>query len=214
MSMGLLINISSRWNEFLNQLKIKLPVERIQLSSEQIEEVCNEIEHQWLHLVITRAVFANAHFPHNRKYVSPYFYLEKEIQFRIEILTPDSPNFKLAASKLSSWHNKNYVIRLYGILEKYQILYSGRKAYNSELMELIYCLRPEIGAHGSGRKPSDSRSRAKLRKATRLINELFPRDDGQEYDANTVQDYWLPIDGVLEKMKDKAIGFVKSLKQK
>lgn len=187
-------------------------IKRIQLSDTQIEEVCSEIEHQWLYLVITRAVFSNKDFPKEVKYVSPNFYSERGIQFSIEILTPDTANFKRAAAGLKSWHNKNYVIRLYGILEKYQIMYSGRKAFNNELMDLIYCLRPEIGAHGSGRKPGDGKSKNKLRKATRLINKLFPREDGTKYEVSTIEDYWLPIDGVLEKMKDQAIEFVRSLK--
>ena len=91
-------------------------------------------------------------------------------------------------------------------------MYSGRKAYKNELMDLIYCLRPEIGAHGSGRKPGDGKSKNKLRKATRLINKLFPQEDGTKYKVSTIEDYWLPIDGVLEKMKDQAIEFVRSLK--
>lgn len=135
------------------------------------------------------------------------------IQFNIEIVTPNTPNFRLAAQGLKSWHNKNYVIRLYGVLEKYQIMYSGRKAYNSELMELIYLLRPKVGAHSSGQKPHDGDGKKELRKATRLINKLFPRADGKEYDVAKVEDYWLPIDGVLEKMKNQAIDFVRSLKR-
>jgi len=204
--------VSYHWNAFLDKLKMKLPIKEIQLSDKQVEEVCNEIEHQWLYLVMTRAVFSNAHFPDQTKYVSPNFYFRYGIRFSVEILTPDTPNFKVASSGLKSWHNKNYVIRLYGILEKYQIMYSGRKAYKNELMDLIYCLRPEIGAHGSGRKPDDGKSKSKLRKATRLINKLFPREDGTKYEVSTVEDYWLPIDGVLEKMKDQAIEFVRSLK--
>lgn len=211
--MRFLISTITWWNAFLSRLAIKLPVVKVRLSSEQIDEVCKEIEHQWLHIVITRAVFTNKHFPHERKYVSPGFYSNKGIQFNIEILTPETQNFKLGASGLNSWHNKNYVIRLYGILEKYQILHSGRKAYKNELMDLMYCLRPEIGAHGTGRRPRDGDGKRRLRKATALINKLFPSEDGTEYDLKQVQDYWLPIDGVLEKMKDQAIEFVKSLKR-
>lgn len=80
-------------------------------------------------------------------------------------------------------------------------------------MELIYYLRPEIGAHGSGRKPMDREGKRRLKKATLLINKLFPKDDGTEYEVSTVKDYWLPIDGVLEKMKVQVVDFVKSLKQ-
>jgi hypothetical protein len=194
-----------------------LPVDKIQLSEAQIDEICDEIEHQWLHLVMTRAVFANAHFanensPHKLEYTSPSFYVDYGIQFKIEILTPDTPNFKRAANGLKSWHNKNYVIRLFGILEKYGIMYSGRKAYKSELMWLIYYLRPKVGAHNSGRKPRGKDDKKELRKATRLINKLFPRQDGKEYNVTAVEDYWLPIDGVLKPMKNQAIEFVKSLK--
>jgi hypothetical protein len=200
-----------RWPNFIRNLFMENKVDKVQLSNEQVVEVCDEIEHQWLYLVMTRAVFNNKHFPHDLDYISPGFYERYEILFKVEILTPGSRNFKLAASGLKSWHNKNYVIRLNGILEKHRIMYSGRFAYKSELMELIYCLRPEMGAHGSGRKPNDSEGRRKLKKATRLINKLFPQPGGKEYDVKTVEDYWLPIDGVLEPMTRQAIQFIRSL---
>jgi hypothetical protein len=205
--------IINHWNAFLKRCMIKPMVKKVQLSNNQIDEVCNEIEHQWFYILMTRAVFTNKHFPRETQYVSPGFYSDKDIKFKIEILTPNTANFQRGASGLNSWHNKNYVIRLYGILEKYQIIYSGRKAYKNELMDLIYCLRPEIGAHGSGRKPKDGEGKRKLRKATSLINKLFPRDDGKIYDIQQVEDYWLPIDGVLEKMKDQSIEFVRSLRK-
>jgi hypothetical protein len=63
-------------------------VERRHADNNQIEEVCNEIEHQWLYLVITRAVLTNKHFPDHQKYVSPDFYSERGIQFSMEILRP------------------------------------------------------------------------------------------------------------------------------
>ena len=207
-------SLAIRWNNVLKSLSIKLPVKKVALTEEQVTEICEEIEHQWLHLLTTRAVFTNKHFPNSDEYESGGFYISRGIHFRVKILKR-SLNFIRGAGGLSNWHNKNYVIRLYGILEKYQVLYSGRKAYNSELMELIYCLRPEVGAHGSGRrvKATDSDGKRKLRKATRLINKLFPQDNGKEYDVETVQDYWLPIDGVLEKMKYMSIEFVKSLRK-
>ncbi|HZB12235.1 MAG TPA: hypothetical protein VE467_04375 [Chryseolinea sp.] len=88
---------------------------------------------------MTRAVFSNSHFPKALKYVSPSFYLDKDIQFGIEILTPNTENFKRAAHGLNSWHNKNYVIGLHGILEKHDVMKYGRNDGNSELMELISC---------------------------------------------------------------------------
>ena len=74
-----------------------------------------------------------------------------------------------------------------GLLEKYKIMYSGRKGYNNKLMILLYELRPKIGAHSSGRTPTN---RAQLRIATDLINELFDK----EIDSNQVQHYMLSID--------------------
>jgi hypothetical protein len=184
---------------------VQPPVKKPQLSKEQIDDVCNEIEHQWLHLVMTRAVFSNTHFPKVLKYKSPSFYSDRQIQFGIEILTPNTENFKRGAHGLNSWHNKNYVIRLYGILDKHEIMKYGRKVCHSDLMELIYCLRPKIGAHNSGRKPRDKDDIKAMIKATDLINKLFPQSSGKKYDLKTVTDYWLPIKEVLEPMKKQAI---------
>lgn len=178
---------------------------KFSLTAEQAAEVCNEIEDQWLHLVITRAVFSNANFPHDVKYDSPSFYSRLGIQFKVEILTPDTENFRRASYGLKSWHNKNFVIRLCGVLQKHDIMKHGRA--ESELLELIYTLRHDMGAHGFGGKPSSESGIERLKKATGTINKLF----GGSYKENEVRDYSLPIDGVLEKMKNRAVEYVKTL---
>jgi hypothetical protein len=185
---------------------IKREPARISLSTEQVDEICNEIEHQWLYLLMVRAVFNNIHFPKDSSYTSPGFYTQRGIGFRISI-PYRTEVFNKAALGLKNWLNQNYVIRLYGILEKHHILYFGRKVYRDPLMILLYELRPKIGAHSSGRKPSDKKH---LRKATRIINELFMTTVKLKLDE--VEHYALPIDHVLEPMKKKAIEFVRSLK--
>jgi hypothetical protein len=180
-------------------------VDKIKLKEHQVSEICNEIEHQWLYLLMTRAVFPS-YFPQNETYKSPSFYAKEGFSFTVKLPEKKSKSFRKGADGLTNWHNQNYVIRLYGLLEKYQILYSGRLAYNNKLMILLYELRPKIGAHSSGRKAHDKKH---LRKATDLINELFDKD----VDANAVQHYSLPVDSVLLPMKEMAIEFVKGLQE-
>ena len=153
---------------------------------------------------MTRAVFP-ADFPKYEMYDSPTFYSRLGLKFKISLPENKSREFIKGAEGLSNWLNQNYVIRLYGLLEKYKIMYSGRKAYDNKLMILLYELRPKIGAHSSGRSATD---RGHLKKATGLINELFDRT----IDSNQVQHYMLPVDTVLAPMKEMAIQFVKSLK--
>lgn len=186
---------------------LKVHVPKIKLSDQQIEEICNEIEHQWLYLLMTRAVFNNAYFPTHNSYSSPSFYTNRKIEFKVSLPEDKSEAFQKGATGLKNWLNQNYVIRLYGVLEKYQILYSGHKAYKNSLMILLFELRPKIGAHSSGRKPSD---RKHLRKATRMINDLFKKD--RELNIDEVEHYALPLDSVLEPMKNQAIQFVRSLR--
>jgi hypothetical protein len=191
------------------QEKTATVIENVKLTPNQVWEICDEIEDQWLYLVMTRAVF-RADFPAVNKFKSPSFYQQYEIVFNVSLPTVKSKNFKRAAAGIKNWHNQNYVIRLYGILEKYQIMYAGRKLYDSQLMKLIYELRPKIGAHSAGRKPRDPDGLKHLRKATRLINEIFKPK--KEFNIDEVKHYSLPLDAVLEPMKNKAQAFVKSLK--
>jgi hypothetical protein len=177
-------------------------VEKIKLTSDQISEICDEIEHQWLYLLMTRAVFP-ADFPMYETYESPLFYSRLGLKFKVTL--PEKTDlFRRGSDGLTNWLNQNFVIRLYGILEKYRILYLGRKSYNNKLMILLYELRPKIGAHSSGRSVPN---KAHLRKATEIINELFDKD----IDSDQVQHYMLPVDTVLAPMKELAIKFVKSL---
>ena len=187
------------------------PVEKITLPKEQVSEICSEIETQWLYLVMARAVF-RADFPEKDNYESPEFYQRHEIVFSIKLPEKKSKNFLLAAKGIKLWLNQNYVIRLYGTLEKYRILYSGRKAYGNKVMILLYELRPKIGAHSAGCPPSDKEGRKHLIKATKLTNELFKRD--REFLPGDVKHYDLPLDSVLQPMKDQAIEFVRSLEAK
>lgn len=179
-------------------------IERIKLTEDQIDEICSEIEHQWLYLLMTRAVFPS-YFPSHNTYKSPPFYSRLGLKFTVTLPERKTAAFKRGAEGLTNWLNQNFVIRLYGLLERYHIMYSGRKGYKNELMILLYELRPKIGAHSSGRLAND---RKHLRMATELINKLFNKDIVVE----DVQHYSLPVDSVLSPMKDMAIGFVKSLK--
>jgi hypothetical protein len=179
-------------------------IKKIELTDDQVSEVCDEIEHQWLYLLMTRAVFP-VDFEKLETWYSPDFYRNLGLNFKVCLPEGKSETFRKGAEGLAHWQNQNYVIRLYGILEKHGIMYSGRKAYKNKLLILLYELRPKIGAHSSGRSAAN---KAHLRKATELINELF----NQNVDLNQVRNYDLSVDAVLQPMTKMAVQFVQNLR--
>ena len=176
----------------------------MELNKEEVTGICEEIELQWGYHLLTRAVFYSK-FPEKDEYTSPDFYQDRGIKFHVSLPENKSELFNTASQGIQMWLNQNYVIRLFGILNKKKLLKYG-KENKIDIIVLIDLLRNEIGAHQSGRRVRD---RGKLKKATKLINDLFD----QELDIEDVGNYLLAVDNVLEPMKNKVTKFIKEFEK-
>lgn len=58
--------------------------------------------------------------------------------------------------------------------------------------------------------PAGNLNKKHLKKATRMINKLFKKD--KEFNVDEVEHYALPIDSVLEPVKNQVVDFVNSLR--
>lgn len=167
------------------------------------QQILDEIETQWECHVMTRAVF-DSNFPNRgSEYSSGSFYKEHGINFKVHILNTESDQFKRSSKRVAEWLNQNYVIRLFGILDGHRLIGRGI-LLESDVIELLKLLRNNVGAHSSDTKPSN---KSAIRKATRLINELFDRSITVE----SVEHYTLSIDSVLFPMKEKIKEFIRDL---
>lgn len=173
------------------------------LTDKEVSDICEEIEIQWEYHLMTRAIF-NSKFPKFIKYSTLPFY--RSIG-NIEVTLPE-PNerteaFNRAAKGIGYWHNQNYAIRLFGIVNKHGILRFG-KTNEISVMILLDSIRNNVGAHSSGRRIA---SKAAFRDSILLINELFKTS----FDAEKEMSYPLAIDAVLEPLKDQVVEFIESL---
>ena len=173
------------------------------LTTGTIDEICTEVEIQWEYLLITRAVFTANFRNATTSFTTPSFYSDRGIKFEIGMPVERSPTFIRAQHGIAYWHNQNFVIRLFGILDKYGIIRHG-VLVGSDVIKLIKRLRNKLGAHNTGRNPTD---KADLRQATRIINRLYDKNVNLEQ----VTEYAIAIDKVLEPMKNQVIQFVKTL---
>lgn len=174
----------------------------MKLSSDDVKLLCEEIELQWIYLLMTRGVF-HASFPNPDEYESPGFYQQHGISFHVRLPHVKSESFSKGAEGIAVWLNQNYIIRLFGILNSKGIAAYGKKNH-IKLVVLIDILRNHIGAHSTGRGTS---SLSQVKKATLLVNELFGRNDS----VDDVQYFHLSVDSVLLPMKNQVIELVKSL---
>lgn len=153
---------------------------------------------------MTRAIF-DSKFPNRgTEYTSRGFYRERGVNFKVQILNSNSPEFLRSSTRVAVWLNQNYVIRLFGILDGHGLIKCG-VFLDSKVIKLLKLLRNNIGAHSSGYKPSN---KTQIRKATRIINELFDR----HITVGTVENYTISIDSVLYPMKEKIKEFILNLK--
>lgn len=118
----------------------------MQLTIEKIKEICLEIDLQWDYHLMTRAVF-DSRFPKRQEYGSAGLYRNNGIEFYIKLPEKKTARFEKAAEGIALWLNQNYVIRLYGILDSYQI---NKHQPNSDIIRLIKMMRNNIGAHSTG----------------------------------------------------------------
>lgn len=152
---------------------------------------------------MTRAVFTANFRNATASYTTPSFYTDRGIKFEIGMPVERSPTFLRAQRGISYWHNQNFVIRLFGILDKYGVIRYG-VLNDSDVNKLIKRLRNKLGAHNTGRSLTD---KADLREATKIINRLYDKNVNLEQ----VTEYAIAIDKVLEPMKNQVIEFVKTL---
>ncbi len=170
------------------------------LTEEEITEISAEINLQWDYHLLTRLVF-NSKFPKFDNYSTYGFYSSMgEIKITLPPVKTDA--FKRAAKGVGYWHNQNYVIRVFGILDSYGIMKYG-KDNKIKVICLIDKLRNNVGAHSSGKNIS---RRNDLKKSLALINELFRTN----HDIENATEYPLAIDHVLLPMKDKVLEFIRT----
>jgi hypothetical protein len=172
----------------------------MKLTSEEINEICKEIEQQWDYHLMTRAVFYSK-FSEIDHYESPSFYQLNGFDFKVTLPEKKTERWNQAAKGIGTWLNQNFVIRLYGILDSKGI----RKIKDKpDIIKLIEKLRPNVGAHSTGRRIS---KKSDHKTATNLINSLFEKN----YKVDEIDSYILSVDTVLEPMKNQLIDYIKSL---
>ncbi len=175
----------------------------MQLSSEQIDRLCEEVEQQWLHHMMVRAAFPNKFVVHGQ-YRSRTFYRNHGIDLLMEWPDRTTDSFRVGARGLTVWLNQNWVIRLYGILDSHKLIKYG-KEHSISVVQLIDLLRNNIGAHSAGRGAVRSN---KLEKANSLMLSAI----GKEVDLNTIESFDLAVDSVLFPIKNEVVEFLLGLK--
>jgi hypothetical protein len=153
---------------------------------------------------MTRAIFYSR-FPQQENYRSPIFYKQHGLDFEVKIINSDSKAFKNAAPRVAVWLNQNFVIRLFGILDSKGFIKLGLDEQEN-IIKLIKILRNNVGAHSTGKRVS---KRGDLKKATKLINQLFQR----QIDIEEVKNFTLSVDSVLFPMKTQTIEYLKMKKK-
>lgn len=177
---------------------------------EDIELICSEVARQWECHLIARAAFP----PDIMKYKtdtsftfrSRSYYQKKGISLKISVPVPLSSILSERLPDVPHWLNQNFVLRLYGILDEYQIITAGKEQKNI-YTDILARLRHKVGAHSRGFRNSD---KAESKKLTHLIQQHL--DSGVV--AHDVEHFHLPIRAVLCKLKNRCLEFVWSLEGK
>lgn len=172
----------------------------------EIDKICEEIELQWEYHIVSRSVFFSGFGDNDFKFESPTFYKNKGAFFCVTLPEERTGIMNRTLKGVGAWLNQNYIIRLWGILDGNGIITVGKNESNS-YTEILSLLRHKVGAHSSGyRNPK----RSKSKEATKLICKYFDR----AFIPNDADFFNLSIDTVLEPLKTKCIGFVRSLEGK
>jgi hypothetical protein len=185
----------------------KQSISRPNLTNDQVNEICNEIELQWERHLLTR-FFSNSNFPKEETYSTfKYTYYLRFGFMQVKLPPPGKRNaiFNRAANGLGYWHNQNFVIRLFGIVNKYNILAYG-KQQGEKIIVLLDKMRNNVGAHQSGSSlPSDDNA---FRQSLALIDELF----NPQFKIEEQKTYPLAVDRVVEPLKTGIQEYVRSLR--
>jgi hypothetical protein len=175
-------------------------------SREQIEEICGEVERQWEYHFIARAAFPANIMEVIPEYESSPYHIQQGARVEVHVPVPLSPLMERGLEGTGHWLNQNYIIRLFGILDEYQVITAGKQAKNL-YTRILACLRHKVGAHSRGyRNPENS----EVRKLTQLIQEhldssVLPED---------VRHFNLSIHPVLHRLKEHCVTFVRTLEGK
>jgi hypothetical protein len=167
------------------------------------QDIIDAIEFNWNCLLTTRAIFSNNDFGTSMKYNSPSFYCARDIDLSIQWRKLGEFQSKYKPKDLNYWHNANFIIRLYGVLDEGQLLKPEfRECHDS--LKLIYLLRNKVGAHQNGLK------KPKV-KYLKQANELFQKLGIEGMEVESITNFNLAIDGVILKLKNALIEDIKKL---
>lgn len=175
-------------------------------SAETITRICDEIERQWEYHLVTRAVFPVNAATAASEFTSPRFYQHYGAFFRVIVKDPASPLIRRALRGLPHWLNQNFIIRLFGLLDEYNVITAGKLEKNA-FTGIIAGLRHLVGAHSSGYPSPQKRE---FKQVTRLIKAHLDPD----VDVDSVRDFHLDIKKVLRPLKEKCLEFVRALEGK
>jgi hypothetical protein len=178
---------------------------------EKINEICEEVERQWEYHLLARAAFPSSLMEVLSEYESGKFYAEHGVQLKVSVPVSLSPIMQRGLEGIAHWLNQNYIIRLYGILDEYKIIKAWKQSESQDkddpCIEILYLLRPKVGAHSRGyRNPKKS----DVQKVTRLIQKHLDSSVEDE----SVRHFLLAIDTVLYNLKEHCKDFVRSRKGK
>jgi len=165
--------------------------------------IIDAIEFNWNCLLITRAIFSNNDFGTTMSYKSPSFYAIREIDVSVEWRNLGEFQKAYNPKKLNYWHNANFIIRLYGVLDEAQLL-KPELRNNYDSIKLVHLLRNKVGAHQDGlKKPKN--------KYLNEANELFQKLGIKEMEIENISNFHLAIDSVILKLKNTLIEDIKKI---
>jgi hypothetical protein len=175
-------------------------------SREQIEEICEEVERQWEYHFIARAAFPPNIMEVIPEYESSPYHIRQGARVKVCVPVPLSPLMERGLEGIGNWLNQNYIIRLFGILDEYQVITAGKEA-NNPYTRILASLRHKVGAHSRGYRNPES---SEVRKLTQLIqahldSSVLPDD---------VRHFTLSIHPVLHRLKEHCVKFVCSLESR
>ncbi len=159
---------------------------------EPIEEICEEIERQWEYHLIARAVFPPNIVKVILEYESSPYHIQQGARLKVRVPVPLSPLMERGLEGTGHWLNQNYIIRLFGILDEYQVITAGKEA-NNPYTRILASLRHKVGAHSRGYRNPESRE---ARKLTQWIQEHLDSSVSPE----AVRHFNLSIHPVLHRL--------------
>ena len=148
----------------------------------KIKEISSEIERQWSLHLISRAAFPSKITDRYPKYESPSYYSGKGIHLSIEYINLDQKHYK-SLDGIGHWLNQNFIIRLFGILNEYNVDVAG-KIDENDFTKIVAYLRQKVGAHSKGKRNPQNTDAQEI---TDLLRKYF--DEGIDRKEQGVAGY-------------------------